>query len=261
MLCIKSWQIESSRNCRTTLQNRAVCWLLIAGVGLLGGCNYAAQQRNIAGRQAYEMGQYSNAVNEFQRALKTNPRDADAYYNLGATYYAMGKQYQNPQYTSQSEQLFRQAISLDDKHVDAHRYLAAVLIESGQEKYAFDLLNAWRARYPNSADPAIELARLYQEYGDNRRATDYLADALRVDSGNIRALKAMGYVREQQGDLQLALQNYYRVMQLDSRQTDVAQAVNRLQTQIAQAGPGGQYANPDQPRYGSSMPNYPNEPR
>jgi cytochrome c-type biogenesis protein CcmH/NrfG len=233
---------------RLNLSQSGALLAIVVVLNCLTGCNYNAQQRNITGRQAFETGQYNSAINEFQKALQANPRNPDAYYNLGATYYQMGKQLQNPQYIAQAEQLFRQSIALDDKHVDAHRYLAALLIESGQEKFAFDLLNTWRSRYPNSADPSIELARLYKEFGDSRQATDYLADAIRVDPRNVRALKAMGFIREQQGELQLALENYYRVLAIDNRQTDVAQAVNRVQTQIAQQPPSYQYGSPTIPR-------------
>ncbi len=203
---------------------------------ILTGCNYRAQQLNSSGRAAFDTGQYQNAAALFQKAVQANPRDADAYYNLGATYYALAKQNRNTQWVAQSEQLFRQAISLNDQHVEAHRSLAALLVETGQEKYAFDLLNSWKSRYPASTDPPIELARLYQEYGDHRRAADYLADALRINGNDIRALKAMGHVRERQGEVQLALENYYRVLQIDNRQTDVATAVQRLQTHLAQGG-------------------------
>lgn len=229
-------------------------YLALAILIASSGCNFRAQQHNIAGRQAFEFGQLSTAAAEFQRALKANPRNADAYYNLASTYYLMAKQNQNNQWLAQAEQLFRQAIALNDKHTEAHRSLAALLIETGQERYAFDLLNTWRNRYPNSTDPLIELARLYQEYGDTRRAADYLADALRVNGQDIRALKAMGHVRERQGQVQLALENYYRVLQLDSRQTEVASAVQRLQTQLAQGGSSGSGNNPWQPRYGSAAP-------
>ena len=80
----------------------------------------------------------------------------------------------------------------------------------------------------------IEIARLYQEYGDNRRATDFLSDAIRLDSQNIRALKALGHVREVQGQLQLALQNYNRAFSLDGSQIDVAQKVQQIATRLAQ---------------------------
>ena len=221
------------------------------------GCNLGVQQHNVAGRQAYELGQYPLAINEFQKSLQLNPRNADAYYNLAASYYAVGKQNKNEQWIKQAEQLYRHAIALNDQHVDAHRGLSALLIETGQEKFAFDLMNAWRSRYPSSPEPAIELARLYQEYGDNRRATDLLVDAIRLDGQNVRALKAMGHIREVQGQPHLALDNYYRVLQLDNRQTDVAQRVTALQTQLAQA-PGTPGTTPaTQPRYGSTTPYLP----
>jgi tetratricopeptide (TPR) repeat protein len=221
------------------------------------GCQFGAQRHNVAGNQAFEMGQITTAINEFQQAVNLNPKSADAFYNLGASYYSLGKQQKNSQWMQQAEQLYRQAISLNDQHADSHRGLAAVLIETGQEKFAFDLLNSWKERYPGATDPVIELARLYQEYGDNRRATDLLADALRLDGQNVRALKAMGHIRELQGQTHLALDNYLRVLQTDQNQSDVASRVASLQYSLAQAAGIGQANQPapiQQPRYGSANP-------
>ncbi len=224
----------------------------------LSGCNLGVQRKNASGVQAYDSGQYTTAINEFQQAINLNPQDSDAFYNLAATYYALGKQSKNQENYKQAEQLYRQAISLNDQNTPAHRGLAAVLVETGQEQQAFELLNTWHQRYPNSADPTIELARLYQEYGDNRRATDLLADALRIDGQNIRALKAMGHIREVQGQTHLALDNYMRVLQIDNSQADVAVKVQALQTQLASSNgsPAGQQTAP-QPRYGSTSPYVP----
>ena len=228
---------------------------------LSSGCNFSAQRHNKIGSQALEQGQFSVAVNEFQKALNLNPQNSDAYYNLGASYYAMGKQTKNAQWTKQAEQLYRQAISIDDQHVDAHRGLASLLIETNQEKYAFDLLNTWKNRYPSATEPVVELARVYQEYGDNRRATDLLADALKLDPNNVRALKAMGHVREIQGQTHLALDNYLRVLQLDNQQVAVASKVASLQTQLAQlpgqnnlSNNGGGNTSPNPSRYGATDP-------
>lgn len=210
--------------------------LLIATLAVCSaqiGCNLGQQYNNVSGRQAFEMGQYSTAINEFQKALTKNPNNPDALYNLGASLYAQGKQAKNSQWLDQAEQLYRQAIASNDQHVDAHRGLASLLIETGREKYAFDLVNQWKTRYPGSTEPIVELARLYQEYGDNRRATDLLADALKIDSNNVRALKAMGHVREVQGQTHLALDNYLRVLQINNQETSVAQRVASLQTQLA----------------------------
>lgn len=217
------------------------------------GCNVGAQQNNVAGRQAFEGGNYMQAIGRFQQAISQNPNNADAHYNLAASFYAMGKNQNNAQYFSQAEQLYRKAISLNGQHTEAHRGLAALLIETGREQFAFDLLDGWKTRLPNSADPLIELARLYQEYGDNQHATDLLADALKVDGRNVRALKAMGRVRETQGQTLLALDNYMRVLQIDGQQNDVAQRVAQLQQQFA-SQPGQTPANNYSPRYGSTQP-------
>jgi tetratricopeptide (TPR) repeat protein len=222
------------------------------------GCNLSAQRHNNIGRQAFEQGQFSTAINEFQKALNSNPKNANAYYNMAASFYSAGKQSNNSQWLQQAEQLYRQAISINDQHTDAHRGLASLLIETNQEKYAFDLMNTWKNRYPNSTEPIVELARLYQEYGDNRRATDLLADALKIDASSVRALKAMGHVREIQGQTHLALDNYLRVLQLDGREASVAQKVASLQTQLAQLPvpngliPNGQFTSPS--RYGATNP-------
>ena len=202
------------------------------------GCKLQANRHNVCGIQAYQSGQVAQAINEFQKALTADPQNANAYYNLGASYAALGKQSKNKTWLDQSEQLYRQAISLDDQHVDAHRGLTALLVETNREKYAFDLLNTWRQRHPGQSEPLIELARLYQEYGDKRRASDLLADALKLDSNNTRALKALGHVRDSQGEYQLALQNYTRVLQLDPQQTDVATRVAEIQNYLAKLPPG-----------------------
>lgn len=235
-------------------------WIALLAIAMLSattGCNIGVQRHNSVGRQAYDLGQYSTAINEFQQALNINPNDSNALYNMAASYYSLGKQSNNKQWLSQAEQLYRQAIANNDQHVDAHRGLASLLIETNQEKYAFDLINAWKARYPTSTEPIVELARMYQEYGDNRRATDLLVDALKLDSNNLRVLKAMGHVREVQGETHLALDNYLRVLQIDNQETAVAAKVASLQSQLARLpvpnGLTGQPTN-NPSRYGAASP-------
>ena len=218
-----------------SIQKSQITALLLLGFLVVNsGCNLAANRQNSLGRAAYQSGQYAQAINSFQQALNASPNNADAYYNLASSYYQLGKQTQNQQWVVQAEQLFRQAISLNDQHVDAHRALAALLIETDRKRYAFDLVDDWRNRYPQSAEPLIEIARLYQEFGDNRRATDFLSDAVRLDSENVRALKALGHVREAQGQINLAMENYHRALALDGSQVEVAQRLQHLVTRMAQ---------------------------
>lgn len=200
------------------------------------GCGIASNGLNVEGRKAYESGSYNEAITKFQTALQRDPRNADGYYNLAAVYHQLGKVNKNQQWTSYAEQMYRKSIELDPGLADSHRGLAVLLIESGRQDYAFDLVRTWQARNPYSAEPLIELSRLYQEYGDRQQATKYLADALAVDSTNFRALKAMGHIRELDGQYQLALDNYVRAYNANNMQPDVANKIAQLQGQIRSAG-------------------------
>lgn len=215
------------------MDRRFTGMVCITLVMFLAGCNMQANRRNSIGRQAFEQGQYAVAINEFQQAINANPQSADAYYNLGASFAALGKQQNNQQWLGQAEQLYRQAIAIDNRHTDAHRGLASLLIETKRESFAFDLLNDWRNRFPADTEPLVELARLYQEYGDARRATDLLSDALRINPGDLRSLKAMGHLRELEGQTHLAVDNYLRALQVDQNQPDLVQRVSALQYQLA----------------------------
>jgi predicted TPR repeat methyltransferase len=80
---------------------------------------------------------------------------------------------------------------------------------------------------------------------------------LKLDPNNVRTLKAMGHVREVQGQTHLALDNYLRVLQIDQQQGMVAQRVASLQSQMAGLPvPNGMGGNPGitSDRYGSVAP-------
>ncbi|HMP79789.1 MAG TPA: tetratricopeptide repeat protein [Pirellulaceae bacterium] len=213
----------------------------MASLIALTGCGVAARRHNVLGREAFESGQLSRAINEFQLALQNDPRNSDAYHNLATTYWALGRQANNSQWVDQAEQLYRQSISLDPTNVDAHRSLAVLLAQTNRSQYALDLLQGWQQRQPNSPEPLVELARLQMEMGDMNRASNHLADALRIDAYHPRALRAMGFVRESQGQWAMALENYSRSYQADSRQAELVPKMQALQTRLATAPSGYRY--------------------
>ncbi len=241
-----------SRN--PTITN-SVWGMILAGSLVVGfcGCNAAARFQNIRGRQAFETGQYNEAAQRFQQALVRKPYDSNALYNLGATYHTVAKTTRNWPLLTSAEQYYRQAISVDPRYSDAHRGLAVLLAETGRTDAAFDLVRTWQQRNPQSAEPLVELARLYQEFGDRRQATQLLTDALVRDSQNARALTALAHNRELDGQYQLALQDYYRAYQVNGQQPAVAAKIAQLQNQLQVPAMGP--AAP--PRWGSANPYIP----
>ena len=206
---------------------------LIAFLVVMAGCKSNTNQLNMEGKALFEQGQYSHAINRFQQALKANPRDANAYYNLAATYHRGAIQTRDAQTVAQADSFYRQALELNPNHVEANRGLGVLLIGQNRQSEAFNLIRDWMNRNPNSPDPRIELARLYHEFGDRDTATQLLSDSLNIDYRNARALRALGRIREEKGELAQAISNYQRSYQSNSSQNDLLGRIATLQQRIA----------------------------
>ncbi|MGY8768152.1 MAG: tetratricopeptide repeat protein [Pirellulales bacterium] len=236
--------METSIEKRTNLIARIVPFMLCIGCILpILGCQLAASNSNAAGVQAVESGQPMAALNHFNKALAHNPTNADAYYNLASTYHEMGKKEGDATKLQQAESLYNSCLDISPDHVDCHRGLAVLLVDTKRSDKAYTLLERWSTQSPQLADPKIELARLYEEFGEKQNAMTQLNQALVLDANNSRAWSAMGHLREESGDLPQALANYQRSYQLNNFDNGVGTKIASLQRQgiqtTAPLSPGG----------------------
>jgi tetratricopeptide (TPR) repeat protein len=210
------------------LRSLAALTLAIATLAGICGCRMAATGQNVEGVRQYQQGQYPAALQRFQQAVAADPANADAYYNLAATVHRMGVQSGDRQALSEAEKLYNECLNHSPNHVDCHRALAVLLVETDRSDRAFALLKNWAVRSPQLADSRIELARLYHEFGDRETAKLHLDEAIRIDHQNPRAWAALGRLREDAGDYQLAMENYQRSLSLNTFQPGVAARVADL---------------------------------
>lgn len=225
---------------RTNLSAGWLC-LAAAAAAMLSGCGMVANGRNVDGVRYFQQGQYGVAVQRFQAALAADRTNADAYYNLAATYHRVGIQNKDTASLASAESLYRQALDLNPNHVDGRRGLAVLLTETNRTDDAFAMLRQWVATNPTLADARVELARLHEEYGDKKTAETQLAESLQINPNNWRAHAALGRLREQSGDYAQALANYQRAYQINQFQPQLAERITSLQRQASNlyAAPGG----------------------
>jgi tetratricopeptide (TPR) repeat protein len=197
------------------------------------GCQWAANGQNATGARLYEQGQYSAALQRFQKVIATDPNNADGYYNLAATTHNLGNQRRDAQMLAQAEALYNQCLDHAPNHVECHRGLAVLLVDTGRPDRAFALMKNWAAQNPTFAEPRIELARLYEEANDPATALKYLEDAIEQDAHNSRAWLALGRLRHQSGDLTQALQNYQQSLAINPYQPMASEQVALLSRQIS----------------------------
>lgn len=216
-----------------TLSRRVALTLALSGLAvLMGGCHWASSGQNASGARLYEQGQYTAALQQFQQAIASDPQNADGYYNLAATTQRLGQQRGDAKLIEQAEALYNQCLDHDPNHVECHRGLAVLLIESGRPDRAFALMKNWASQNPRNSEPRIELARLYEEHGEPATALKYLEDAVLQDANNPRAWLALGRLREKSGELTQALQNYQQALALNGAQPAVSERIAALSRQI-----------------------------
>ena len=223
--------VHSSRHLSLILRAAA---LLLATLPLLSsaGCRWSASGKNATGAQLHQQGQYTAALQQFQQVVAEDPSNPDGYYNLAATTHRLAKQRNDDALYKNAESLYNQCLDHDPNHVECHRGLAVLLMDTGRPDRAFALMKNWGAQNPLSAEPRIELARLYEEAGESQIALKYLEDAVQQDANNSRAWLALARLRESSGDLPQALQNYQRALALNSAQPMVAERIAAINRQI-----------------------------
>jgi len=198
-------------------------------LGLTGCGGFDAQGRNAEGVRLFQQARYQEAAKHFQEATYADPNNADAYYNLAATYHRIGKLEHRQTDLDQAETYYNLCLDRNAEHTDCYRGLAVLLAEQGRNEEAFRLVEGWVQRQPGSADAKVELARLNEEFGNREVAKDHLIEALAVQPDNPRALTALGKIRDDGGDSVQALANYQRSLWQDNRQPEVAARVAALQ--------------------------------
>jgi len=241
-MAVAGYDLKSSRTISSVAVGRAVgAWAVGAALAAcLSGCaGINASSLNAQGVRLYQQSRYQEALQQFGQALVYDPNDADAYYNIAAVYHRMGEVYRRPEEFPKAEQYYRLCLSKSPDHTAGHRGLAVLLVRQGRSGEAFQLLQDWMLRRPDLAEPRIELARLYEESGDPASAQRYLTEALAVDPRNVRAMNALGHLREISGERELALVSYQQSLQFNPRQPELAARAATLESQVrlAQTSP------------------------
>ena len=90
------------------------------------GCGAVANSSNVQGKRLFMAGQYSQALQSFEKAVQQDPQNADAYYNMAATYHKLGASSANAQYLNQAEVLYNECLNRNASHTDCYRGLAVL---------------------------------------------------------------------------------------------------------------------------------------
>jgi tetratricopeptide (TPR) repeat protein len=142
----------------------------------------------LVGQARAQQGEYDAAVESLQKALRLDPRVADANATLGFIYFKQGR-------LPEAEQALRAELAAHADNVRARHTLAAVLELENQPEEAVKLLRAVLKARPGFADARYLLGKILLAQGSAAEAVDHLEGASRLapDDANIHYQLAQAY--------------------------------------------------------------------
>ena len=171
----------------------------------------------------FKTGHIRDAVTESQEIIKRDPNNLDARKLLGRIYLRSLGDMQGGTQSSEILKLaieqFSQIVRLEPDNIDDHLLLGRLYIIDKDYVKAEGEFKSARRIQPDSEEAVINLAYLYNEEGDNKKAVEILQslpDAQR--SGKLYAV--LGYTFEQQKDYKQAISAYKRAIDIDKDNLD-----------------------------------------
>src|SRR3984885_13254687 len=176
----------------------------------------------------FKIGRIREAVTAAQEQVSKNPNDVEAHSLLGKVYLRSLGDMQS----QQSGQMLQLAIAEYEKlaelkpdDVETHLLLGQLYGVNHDSAKAEAQFKEAQKIDANSEEVALNMARLYSEEGETKRATDVLI-AIPVEDRSARVEFALGASYEQNHQLKDAIAAYYRSLDLDPDNLDTERGLS-----------------------------------
>lgn len=192
------------------------------------------------GMRAIQLGLYDEAIDAFQHVLKLNPRNAEAYCELGAVYNFKEK-------TDDALAAYLYALELSasaQTHGVAHVCLARIYHSQGRFADAENHGQHATVMLPKNAEAFFRLADTYVQRGKLDLAQQAYQQALTLDANLAPVYQGLGKVAFLQNRLTEAVQYYQKALTLAPYHAETYYNLALVHRRLGQHSVGG-VSNPD----------------
>ncbi|MEP6483289.1 MAG: tetratricopeptide repeat protein [Rudaea sp.] len=172
------------------------------------------------GLQRQRAGEASLARSHFQRAVKLDPGNADAWHALGRLHLTLGA-------VPLAMRALRTSVETDPGSADAHNDLGLALLEEGKSADAIRSFQRALSTRKNFADAAVNLGRACETLGDLVNAENAYRHALIFRSSHVDAMLKLGELLRRTGRNNEALAVLANARRLAPENADVANSLSR----------------------------------
>jgi Flp pilus assembly protein TadD/peroxiredoxin len=172
----------------------------------------------------FQHGFLKEAEEAFQQAVVANPRDADAFYNLGTLYLRRNS-------PEEAQHNLEQAVKLRPSYVEAWNNLGMLAAQRGNNEEAIANFQRSLELRPSYATALLNLGNVYRRQGDIDAAEKYLKRADEIDPANAEINYNLGMLYARKNQTALAEQYLGNAVKL---RPDYCDALNNLAVLLIQ---------------------------
>ena len=213
----------------------AILATVILGCALLAGCATPASKEARflrRGKSLLEKKDYSAASIEFRNAIQMMPLDAEAQYQLGLAYLAMGN-------TRDGASSLLKALELNPKHMGAQLRLASVMALQNDRGLVSDAAHRAGTIATDSLDNATALdVQALAEFrlGKVDQALQHMGDALKKSPGDLAAAINSSRILLQRNDTAGAEAILKKLVEAAPKSSQAALALGQLYFRLNRTG-------------------------
>jgi lipoprotein NlpI len=157
-----------------------------------------------------EQGEYDPAIQDYNEAIRLNPKHANGFSNRGVAFTRKGEH-------DRAIESFNEAIRLDPNHVDAFTNRGVAFTRKGKYDRAIESFNEAIRLDPNRAGVRFDRGNAYRLKSDYNRAIEDYNEAIRLNPNHASAFTNRGIAHGRKGEYDLAIQSYEEALRLNPK--------------------------------------------
>jgi superkiller protein 3 len=192
-------------------------------------------EHNVIGLLYDRKGFYHNAIKEFQKGIKNNPRNVRLYNNLGLalmhkvnakTFGKREKRAREAKYIKAAIDAFKKALEINPKFALAYLNLGEAYEAHGQTSQSLELFEKYVEIRPSDVNGLNRLGIAYKLLGQYDNATKVFEKAIKRNPKHAIAHRNLGEVYYYQGNQEAALIQWNISLQLNPQQPSLRERID-----------------------------------
>jgi len=177
------------------------------------------------GTQLLNEGNVVGAVDLYSRALKLNPEDEEAHFNLAYAYTRLGR-------TNDAIKHYEDALKIFPDYTEAYNNLGNIYLAQKKYDQAIEKFSAALKISPESSSALNNLGRCLAEQGKTSEAIQYFSDAVRINPKYLEAHFNLGNAYANEGRHAEAIIEFNEVLRLRPNFPPAARALARSKEKV-----------------------------